>query len=1065
MATPNAPTTKVQKAKLYKMISYKGTIGGKKFTPLTAADELGKIVKDQDKAFKTITSGMNSLGASLNGIALQMEAMTQAMKDRVAAKIRGDAITKKQDAAADKAEQTREKKKTAEEKRRELKKKRDEAEDQSEKKKEKKGNEVIKNFKEAAKSAFGGFLGAIARFLGGIFKIFLVFGALDWISKNPDKVQKLAEGLAAIGKFVWKITSFLVGSAFDGLVKFLENPVSLKGIIGLGQFLLSAAPIFLGIAFLKNPLATAKTVGWVVSSLIKGILNIGKAARAGAKVRKFMGTKLGKGLIAGGLGVAAFAGEKAAGASNAEAVGAGVGTAGGAMVGEAIGNKLGGPLGGMIGGAAGAFVGGKAGKAIGGFMEPIFKPIGRFFSMIGDVFKQVMAPIKDTLSGFFEILGKVMTGVLDFIEPHLPMISKLLGIGIQVAFWPLFMGIKALTAVLKFFAPKTDEVDKEKSKSGKAAGGKFQTAKMVKPKMASGGTFNLQDEMAKQLRRTMKLAKAFGQLMQLPFKALGVGIMTAIGGIGKVFGAFLPAPIRNMLGAMIAPLAKIFGVPTSAIGGSAASNEEMKGDDEGQSDVKMDKALTWEEKLLEAIAGDDGTIALFGKLFTAIMEHPIFKGVKAVASGLMGAVGNFFGFAQGGQVPQAAMGGWISGPQSGYPVSLDGGATTSFIGHGTEWVGMKGFAGGGAFVVPFDTPATRGNPGLTSQRMGEAMRGGYTMPFSRGGNLPKFANGGKFNPKDYAKGSFAANRVVLNDKSYYVTYDIKGEAGDPRTVIIKSMSKRTKAANVFGQGEQRQGVKPDSEEFKAVMQSGGLKADIANRHKYGGRGAGNRHATAAKIGEIKIHPQAMLSYRYNKSYQDNYEAWKSKPGISDAQAKQYAARAALELAEVSADGKSTTTATTRGEENMIVNDEGKTAAELTPPPPATTTEDSKEKKKGETVDEKIKRLFGKDGALRKGLSEMGKTMKSSSSTNSAGEKVDDAAHAKTEAKLDKLKALTAQRAAAMQPIVMEKEAAPIMGGENNEIIIPGMDKNDADDFLMPKFGVLPEFNSTLSNLM
>ena len=88
--------------------------------------------------------------------------------------------------------------------------------------------------------------------------------------------------------------------------------------------------------------------------------------------------------------------------------------------------------------------------------------------------------------------------------------------------------------------------------------------------MASGGTFNLQDEMAKQLQRTMKVAKAFGQLMQLPFKALGVGIMTAIGGIGKVFGAFLPAPIRNMLGSMVAPIAKIFGVPMSAIGGSAA---------------------------------------------------------------------------------------------------------------------------------------------------------------------------------------------------------------------------------------------------------------------------------------------------------------------------------------------------------------------------------------------------------------------------------------------------------------------------------------------------------------
>ena len=514
MASPKAPSVKVQKAKLYKMISYRGTGGGKKFTAITAADELSRIAKDQDKAFKTITSGMNSLGASMNGIAIQVEAMTQAMKDRVSAKIKGDNITKKQADAVDKAEATREKKKTAEEKRRELKKKRDEAEDQSEKKGKKAKEGAMQNFKEAAKSAFGGFFGAIARFLGGIFKIFIGFAVLDWVSKNPDKVQKLASGLAAIGKFVFNITSFLVGSAFDGLVKFMENPISLKGLLGFGQFLLSAAPIFLGIAFLKNPLATAKTVGWVVTNLVKGLLNIGKAARAGAKIRKFMGSKLGKGLIAGGLGVSAYLGAKGAGDSNAEAIGTGVGTAGGALVGEAIGSKLGGPLGGMIGGAAGAFVGGKAGKAIGGFMEPIFEPIGRFFSMIGDVFKQVMAPIKDSLSGFFEVLGSVMTQVLNFIEPHLPMISKIVGVGIQVMFAPLFLGIKALTAVLKFFAPKTKEVDKA-TKSGKAAGGSFQTAKMVKPKMASGGSFNLQDEMAKQLRKTAKVAKAFGQLMQL----------------------------------------------------------------------------------------------------------------------------------------------------------------------------------------------------------------------------------------------------------------------------------------------------------------------------------------------------------------------------------------------------------------------------------------------------------------------------------------------------------------------------------------------------------------------
>ena len=1025
-----APAIKVQKAKLYKMISYRGTGGGKKFTALTAADELSKITKDQDKAFKSITSGMNSLGASMNGIALQVQAMTEAMKDRVRSKIQGDNLVSKQEDAKEKQVADREKRKTAAERLRDAKKKRAEEEEKSEKKPKKIQNEKMKEFKEAAKGAFGGFLGAIARFLGGIFKLFIAFAALDWISKNPDKVQKLAEGLAAIGKFVYKITSFLVGSAFDGLIKFMENPISLQGLLGFGQFLLSAAPIFLGIAFLKAPGATVKAVTWVVTNLVKGILNIGKAVKIGSKLKKFASSRFGKVAIAGGVGVSAYLGAKAAGDSQGEAVGAGVGTGAGALMGEAIGSKFGGPLGGMIGGVAGGFVGGKVGKAVGGFIEPIFEPIQKFFGMVGEVFNNVMAPIKESLGGFFEALGAAMTGILDFVEPHLPLISKILGIGIQVMFAPFFLGLKALTAVLKFFAPKTDEVDKEKSKSGKAKGGAFQTAKMVKPKMASGGTFNLQDEMAKQLQRTMKVAKAFGQLMQLPFKALGVGIMTAIGGIGKVFGAFLPAPIRNMLGSMVAPIAKIFGVPMSAIGGSAASSEEMKGEDKGKAEGAK-TALTWEEKLLEAIAGDHGTIALFGKLFKAITEHPIFKGVKAVAKGLLGAVGSFFGFSEGGYVPGRAMGGWISGPQSGYPVSLDGGMTTSFIGHGTEWVGMKGFAGGGAFVVPFDTPATRQNPGLTSQRMGEAMRGGYSMPsgFAKGGVLPKFSAGGKFDPKAYTKDSFKASRVVLNDKSYYVTYGYEGDPSDAK-ISIKSMSKRTKAGTL-GFGEERVGIEPGSEEFKAVMNSAGLKTDIANRHKSKGNSRG-RGAKPSNITEINVHPKAMKFYDYNKSYQDAKAS-----GLSNQEAAETAAK-----------------------ENNTVTEADRQAAK-----DKTENKTDTDSKENESVDEKIKRLFGKDGALNKGLTEMAKNVPATGTTNTSGAKVEEAQHKHVDSKLDRLKAMTANRDAAMQPIVQESQAPPIMGGGGDEIIVPTYEKNDADEYLLGKFGLVAEARSTLANFM
>ena len=92
-----------------------------------------------------------------------------------------------------------------------------------------------------------------------------------------------------------------------------------------------------------------------------------------------------------------------------------------------------------------------------------------------------------------------------------------------------------------------------------------------------------------------------------------------------------------------------------------------------------------------------------------------------------------YGFSYGGYLDGYAKGGWISGPQSGYPVSL-GGGKADFIGHGTEYVATK--SSGDAFIVPFDTPATRTNPDLTSSRMSEAMDLGF---FAEGGGYDEFA--------------------------------------------------------------------------------------------------------------------------------------------------------------------------------------------------------------------------------------------------------------------------------------------------------------------------------------
>lgn len=1093
-----APQVVVPKAKLYKMVSWKGTTSSnaEKMTPLMAA----KSLSEMNVGMKSVISSINSLGASVNSIALQMQSLNGAVKESITSQVananNSEALVK-----TEKVEEKKLKKKgDKEEKDRRKKEDRDEREKDAEKIEPKKKGKVFQDIKENVKKSVGGFFGAIARFAAFIFGKMVFFAVLDWISKNPDKVQKLAEALFALGKFVYRVTSFLVGSALDGLVKFMENPLSLQGFFGALQFAVSLAPIFLGMAFLKNPIGTARAVGWVVSSLVKGLLNLKVAAGFGQKMRKFAGTKLGKLAFAGGAGAVSFMAAKAGGADNIEATGAAIGGGTGYAVGAALGEATGIPGAGALAGAAGAFVGSKAGQAVGGFMKPIFEPIGRFFNMIGDMFKAVMAPIKDTLGGFFEALGAVMNGILDAIEPAMPIIKKVLGIGIQVAFWPFFLGLKALTAVLRFFAPKaeekTQEVEKKMRggpvKQTRAAGGPVvpvasPTPVVVPqtPKLAAGGRLN--SMVMESAKEVLKLGMAFRELMLMPFKAVGIGIISAIGFIGNVFGSFLPAPLRSILGSLIAPIASLFGIPMSVLGGNtkAGTSPESK---EGDEETKIeDKGQTWEEKLLEVIFGDRGTAKHVGELIKMLANHPALKIAKNVASGVLG----FLGFAEGGvvtpqAVPGAASGGWISGPQSGYPVSLDGGQSVSFIGHGTEWVGMKGFSQGGkAFVIPFDTPATRSNGGLTMKRMAEAKSGGYAMPYMYGGaltpTLPMFAEGGKFNPDEYkAETDKTTSGLVLNDKTYYVRYN----PAEDGKVQVKQVTKRVEAG-VFGLGEKLTAVRPGSDEFKSILESEGLKEEIKKQNK---RKSGTGRAAKTipyNLQSITVHPKAEISYRYDQSYQQNKAAWMEK-GVSEQQAEKLAARAAMELAMPSKDGKATTTATTRGEENLIVNAEGQTADELKPPKPAAEEKEEKEKKKGKSLDDIIKAAMeGFETAIKTAFdkgdptlaeAEVAADAKDITPTTEAqsGSALETAQQEKQkviESKMVDMQALQqagAERTAAVAAANQQSAGMTgAQGGGQEEvpIILPGPKGKDSDPFIVPRFGIINEMLQDVSTLM
>ena len=631
MATDNPSSIKVPKATLYKMVSYKGSTGGKKYTPLQSADEMGKMQGDMGKGFQAVIGGINSLGASINSIALGVQSMTSSLKTSIGKQVKAANTIEKVQKEAIKADDDREREKIKNEQRQKKLEQRNQSEEDGEVG-GKRGlfKNIGKAFKENTKKSFGGLFTGLVRLSTYFLKIVMGMAALTWIARNPEAIQRLAKTLATVGKFILNMSSFLAGNAFNGLIKFLENPISLKGLFGALQFVAAAVPLFATLAFLKNPRGTVKAFGWVLSTLGKSLGGIMKAGGRMDKLRGFYRNKFAKVGLGVGLGLGAAFAVSQAGGDTFEAVGAGVGATGGAMIGQSVGNAIAGPVGGALLGAAGGFLGGKAGQGIGKFLSPLTEPLGRFFKDVGKVFNDIMAPIQESLSGFFEALGGVMNGILDFIEPHMPMITKILGIGINTLFAPLFLGLKALTAVLKFFAPKGSETTTETSSYSSSMSYNTTTNRDTNLKEVIDGT---QDE--------------------------GVGIV-------------------------------------------AANQHLYKNEIEKLEDDKREKKLMFGDDY--DTSGIDKKLLAYEKAYNDTLE---FGGIETSAS--------------------RAKGGWINGPMSGYPVSLDGGRSTAFIGHGLEWVGSK-MASGGAFVVPYNTPATKKDSGLTSRRFREAMMGGYALP-------------------------------------------------------------------------------------------------------------------------------------------------------------------------------------------------------------------------------------------------------------------------------------------------------------------------------------------------
>ena len=238
-----------------------------------------------------------------------------------------------------------------------------------------------------------------------------------------------------------------------------------------------------------------------------------------------------------------------------------------------------------------------------------------------------------------------------------------------------------------------------------------------------------------------RIGGLFKALAGLGAAFLGISILTNPLGTVKAFASVLTSFNTGLVTAAVKLARHPLVLGALAIGALSFGAYELIGRDLGEARVEADntkrKKLEEEGNLdageIEALiegsripdVGGSGSTNNLNNMFTdplGIRNDPL-------------GTGDFIReFSVGGYLNGYAKGGWISGPQSGYPVSLDGNKP-DFIGHGTEYVARR--SDGGAFVVPFDTPATRKMPGLVNHRLAEAASQGF---FDGGGKVSMSPN-------------------------------------------------------------------------------------------------------------------------------------------------------------------------------------------------------------------------------------------------------------------------------------------------------------------------------------
>jgi hypothetical protein len=586
---------------------------------------------------------------------------------------------------------------------------------------------AVKNFfSESTPNFFRGIANLATFFL----RAFVIKNVLNWLAdpSNREKIVKLVEGIGKILGFLWNWAKSGVFNTLDGLSKMFGNGNWIEKLVGFGQFIAGLATLFLGVRWLKNPLNLVKDFKFVLTTLWKGLTSA-KArliARAGLNVLR---NPVVLGVAA--VGATAYLANKVTGQQDAAKVqteNAARAQQGKSLPVPGVGGVGDVPASPMLEGAAEGGI-----KQQGSPMKPLSSlpsvmkgkggptssPVaGKTASkatsaadMTNKVSKAMFLPFKVVGAG----LLAAMAGSLSMMGPFgvmlLPMITSLMG--------PIagYFGLPA--ALVKTIA----------AKGGKIFGGKgfgdnlaslFGKGKGSKGKGKATGQF-----------------KPSGDTTVLGLLSDILAALMFINGKGSSSSSTTPTPTPT---------------PTPKPAAPKAGSTQIKNFKAGDSKVQALKGTTQdlENKGYTYVGGtnnqffrdkqgrfyrakqDGQTQGFFGMgrtdLFTlsAADQADADKYNELTAAKLKANTGS----STGTDKPNRSVGGWITGPMTGYPVSLDGGNSVSFIGHGKEWVGgfAKGGSTGNAFVIPYDTPATRKDPSLTSKRYSQAKRLGARLP-------------------------------------------------------------------------------------------------------------------------------------------------------------------------------------------------------------------------------------------------------------------------------------------------------------------------------------------------